>query len=218
MEKKNKFLAIPAINCSTRACAESKLQAARAMGAEWVHVDVTDGVFSSSSTWNSPETFNNAGMNVEVHLMVTEPERVIEVWLKVGVKRVIVHVESLLGRSEDIFFELLRQCKAHEAELMLSQNPNTSAEEFYPYLETVNAFQFLAVTPGFSGQSFDAQTILKIKTLRDKTKDALIEVDGGVNSLVAKLVHTAGADIVSAASFIWESDNPAASLLALQSA
>lgn len=195
-----------------------RLTAARALGAQWVHVDVTDGVFSSAATWSDSETYKNAGVHVEVHLMVTKPETIIENWLKAGAKRVIVHVESLMGRSEDVFFELSRLCKQYGATLMLSENPQTSVEEFYPYLETVHAFQFLAVAPGFSGQSFDEATLQKIAALRGKAKTAFIEVDGGVNASVAARVRAAGANAVSSASFIWESEDPIAALSALLNA
>ncbi len=218
MEKANKFVAIPAINCSTKECAEVRLRAAHALGARWVHIDVTDGVFSTGVTWNDAETFAHTGMNVEVHFMVKNPERVIERWLTAGVKRVIVHVESLMSRNEDAFFEMYRLCDAHGAMLMLSMGPDTSVEEFFPYLETVKGFQFLAVAPGFSGQLFDERTIEKIKTLRNKMPDAFIEVDGGVNADVASHVRLAGANAVSSASFIWGSEDPAAALASLQNA
>ncbi len=215
---KDRLLVIPAINCAEEACVRRTLEMVRALRAAWAHVDITDGIFSTNPTWNDTAAYRNAGLKLEVHFMVARPEHILDAWLAAGAARVIVHVESLMGRSQDIFFELMRACNARGVEFMLSENPDTAVEELYPYLETVSAFQLLAVTPGLSGQSFDERVIAKIKTLRSKAPYAAIEIDGGVNPMVAARVRAAGADIVSAASYIWESEDRAAAFRTLERA
>ncbi len=212
MEKttNHKFLAIPAVNCVDEACVQRKLRMAREFGAEWVHVDITDGEFSTNPTWGEAQNYHDAGMKLEVHLMASHPEQLVDAWLTAGVQRIIVHVEALMGRSEDVFFDIRRKCADYGVELMLSENPDTAVEELYPYLETVNAFQLLAVVPGLSGQTFDDRIVGKVTALRGKTRQADIEVDGGVNPLIASRVRAAGANIVTAASYIFGSEEPRA--------
>lgn len=216
--EKNKLLVIPAINCSTRICAEARLAATEAMGAEWIHVDVTDGIFSTHPAWGDPETYAHTRAHIEVHLMVMDPESVIEAWLRAGAARIIVHVESILKNKEDVLPELMRACAAYHATLMLSAGPETSVETLLPFVTMVKAFQFLAVPPGFSGQPFDERTIAKVKLLRERAGDALIEVDGGIDPYIAAQVRVAGADIVTSTAFIWESKDPATAFQALMRA
>jgi ribulose-phosphate 3-epimerase len=91
---------------------------------------------------------------------------------------------------------------------MLATNPDTPAEELIPYLDSVYQFQFLAVKPGFSGQEFDERIVEKVKFLRERSSDVVIEVDGGINVETAKLVRRAGADIVVSASYIFSNKDP----------
>lgn len=199
---------IPAINCATKECVEEKLHAIKEMGAAWAHVDITDGAFSKTATWHNADTYKDAGVLLEVHLMVTNPERVVDEWLAVHAKRIIVHVESFVGRDASVLREISAKCKHAAAELMLSENPDTAVEELFGFMESVDSFQLLAVTPGPSGQAFDERIIKKIEMLNEKMPNVIIEIDGGVNKEVAVRARNAGADIIVAASHIWGSDDP----------
>lgn len=207
---------IPAINCATKECAEQKLNEIRSMRAAWAHIDITDGSFSKTPTWHDAEVYARAEILLEVHLMVTHPELILDEWLAAGVKRVIVHVESFLGREEGVLRAISTKCKAHGAELMLSENPNTAVQELFGYAGSVDSFQFLAVAPGPSGQEFDERIIKKIEMLREKMPNVMIEVDGGINAEVAVRVRDTGANIVVAASFIFGNSDPHAAFRALQ--
>lgn len=207
---------IPAINCETKECAMRRLASVKTLGCKWIHVDVTDGIFSTHPTWNDATTYTNAGASLEVHFMVQDPERFIEEWLHVGAKRIIVHVEALIKKDEHVLYDLRAQCSAYGATLMLSQNPETSIEAFFPYLHDISSFQLLAVTPGLSGQSFNRAIIEKIRMLIHRAPHVDIEVDGGVNPIIARDVLRAGATIVSAASYIWESEDMEKAYRALQ--
>ena len=199
---------IPAINCATKECAVQKLNEIRNMGATWAHIDVTDGSFSKTPTWHGADVYANSGLLLEVHLMVSHPELVLDEWLAAGVKRVIVHVESLLSRDEKIVRMISAKCKEHGAELMLSENPNTAAQELLGFAGSVDSFQLLAVLPGPSGQEFDLRVIKKIEFLKEQLPNVMIEIDGGVNADIAARLRAAGADVIVAASFIFGNDNP----------
>ncbi len=199
---------IPVINCATRECAEEKLRKIQEIGAPWAHIDITDGKFSKTATWHDANTYKDGGVLLEVHLMVTHPELVVDEWLAVRAKRIIVHVESFAGRDANILHEISMKCKKNGTELMLSQNPDTRVEKFFEHAGSVDSFQLLAVQPGPSGQGFEERIIKKIEILHEKMPNVIIEFDGGVNKEVAVRVRNAGADIVIASSYIWGSVNP----------
>ena len=95
-------------------------------------------------------------------------------------------------------------------EVMLALNPETSIEEILPYLDSFLFVQLLAVSPGPSGQDFNSLILEKIELLRERSLDIVIEVDGGMNLETAKAVKEAGTDIITSASYIFDSVNPAA--------
>lgn len=144
---------------------------------EWVQIDIADGVFTPNKTWqNSSELADlQTFLNIELHLMVLEPEKNIEEWLKISaVKRVIVHLEGVKD-----FEKLKNLTDQYQKELGLAINPETSWEILKPYLEKINFVQILAVKPGLAGQKFNPQIIEKIKALKNYKNDVILEVDGG---------------------------------------
>lgn len=199
---------IPAINCQYKdfECVAEKVRAAEKFS-DWVHLDVADAKFTYNKTWDEAARWPElkTKLNLEVHLMVEEPEKISELWLKAGAKRLIVHLETI---SEKSFREISALAKNFGAEIMISSNPETPAEDMRPYFGKISGFQVLAVHPGLAGQKFQASALEKIKFLRRELPNATIEVDGGVNLETAKLVKDAGADVVAAASYVFGSDNP----------
>jgi len=207
---------IPVINCLDFGCVKKRLAQVGEIGSDWAHIDVSDGKFAPVKTWNSPEGFfklltthHQLQTNFEIHLMVEHPEDVFEDWLKVGVKRIIIHVESLRGREGKLNL-ILEKCSEENVEVMLAIRPETKPEELMPFLDALLFVQVLAVKPGFAGQRFDESAIQKIIFLRELFPDITIEVDGGMNPETAKLAREAGANIVVSASYIFESPNPQA--------
>ena len=136
--------------------------------------------------------------------MMMEPENHVSDWLKVGAKRIIVHVESSFN-----FERMKKMCDEGGAELMVSLKPDTPVEKVEPFLGGgANSVQFLAVSPGPSGQNFQEQILAKIRLLREKLSDVKIEVDGGINPETARLVKEAGTDIVVSGSYIFDASSP----------
>ena len=95
------------------------------------------------------------------------------------------------------------------ADAMLSIIPSTPADLLLPHTNSFRYFQILAVEPGLAGQTFKMSSLEKIQFLRDVAPDAKIEVDGGVNPEIARLVKIAGADMATATSYVFNSQNPA---------
>jgi ribulose-phosphate 3-epimerase len=197
---------IPVINCPDADCVGEKLARLEELGNEWIHIDVADGKFTEYKTWADPAELS-ANFNVEVHLMVKNPEAAVDSWLEAGAKRIIVHVETLDGADGGKIQAIIEKCAGYDAEIMLASNPETAFEELIPYFEIVFAFQCLAVKPGPAGQVFGETTVEKVSFIRERMPEALIEVDGGVNREVAKKVRKIGADIVTSSTYLFSSKN-----------
>jgi len=142
-------------------------------------------------------------LNVEVHLMVQDPETVIESWLQVGVRRVIVHLQTMQNPAL-----VLEVCSQHGAEAMLSFDPSVSIVQGLAYLKNFNSFQVLTVFPGASGQAQQPGWTEKIKSLREKSPTATIEVDGGMDPQNARFAKDAGANILVSGNYIFGNPDP----------
>ncbi len=199
---------IPAINCEDFDCVSKRLLKA-AEFSDWMQIDVSDGKFSKAATWNNPkELFSfikarNLVVSIEAHLMVEDVLGESLRWLVAGAKRVVVQSEAEFDVND-----LLKSCKEYGAEAMLSLSPKTSINDKQELISSFKEFQVLSVNPGFAGQEFDDESIVKIESLRKLFPDAIIEVDGGVNEKTARLINSAGADIIVSASYIFNSENP----------
>ena len=200
---------IPVINCTDITCVEEKITIAKTfLGKDdFLHVDIADGIFTFHKTWNDPAGWATlrSPFPIEVHLMVEHPEVWIAPWLAAGAKRFIVHIETL---DQDSFRSIVAQCKAGNAELVLSSNPETPVVEFTPYLHGMRHFQVLCVNPGLAGQKFLPLALEKVKWLKYALPHAIIEVDGGVAPETAKWAKNAGADVIVSTSYIFGSKNP----------
>ncbi|MBI5148004.1 MAG: ribulose-phosphate 3-epimerase [Parcubacteria group bacterium] len=172
----------------------------------WAHLDVTDGAFTSNLTWGNPEELAplKTPLKFEIHLMVEEPEKVVEQWLRAGAKGIIIHQEAV----KDPAF-ILEVCRKYGADAVLSIKPPTPVENLVPFLGNFGAVQILAVDPGLAGREFQETVLEKIKFLRKNYPDVIIEVDGGINDKTARLVKEAGADVVVSASYIFNDPDPA---------
>jgi len=199
---------IPVINCPDRACAEKIIARAKTFlhNGDWVHIDVTDGVFSKHETWNDPAGWGGMEIlfSIEAHLMVAHPEDCVKLWLDAGAKRIIVHVETLTPESAR---KILTACRERGAEAMLASNPDTPIEKLEPYMNLFSEFLVLAVHPGPAGQPFNPSVLGKIKLLKQEGA-IMIEADGGMNPETVKLAKDAGANLVASGAYIFNSQNP----------
>jgi ribulose-phosphate 3-epimerase len=200
---------IPVINCPDVACVRKKIAAAKTFLADGdsLHLDVTDGSFAEYKTWADPLEWVKlkSPFVLEVHLMVDHPELYVDDWLTAGVRRLIVHAESLTPQSMN---EILSTAERYHAEIMLSSKPESDVEDIAPYLKHFHSFQVLAVQPGPAGQEFLPFVMEKIRFLREELPDVTIEIDGGMNPERARQVKEVGADTIVSSSYIFNAADP----------
>jgi ribulose-phosphate 3-epimerase len=208
---------IPVINCPDTECVADRLaQLAKFYPPDgFVHLDVTDGVFSTHVTWANEGAWAALGVTfqLEIHLMVRHPEEHIGAWLAAGAKRFIVHVETLAWEQAEA---IATTCKNHGADVFLAFDPDAPVESGEAYASLFSMFQILAVHPGPGAQVFMPIALEKISALRLKFPHAIIEVDGGVTPEVAQMAKDAGANIVTSDHYIWTADDPKAAYEALK--
>ncbi len=201
------MLVLPVINCRDAQTANTNIKKAAAFS-NWIHIDIVDGQFAPGTTWGDPSAVKGLkqqfpAMHFEIHLMVMEPEDAAKAWIEAGVDRVIVQLETMKDPGS-----ILNEARSHGAEVMLSVSPPTPAENLIPYLSSFTAFQVLAVSPGPAGQKFWPGAIDKVRFIEKNRPTAAIEVDGGVNLEVCKLLSEAGATIVTSSTYVFSGPDP----------
>ena len=177
-------------------------------GAQYVHIDVMDGVFGPSISFGMPviKSVRDCTKRVfYVHLMITEPIRYIEEFVKVGADIITIHVEA----CEDVA-ATLQKIKESGVKAGISLNPKTKVEEIFPYLSMVDMVLVMSVQPGFGGQAYiegSEKKIADIKAEIDRQGLSVdISVDGGIKKDKAKMVLDAGANILVAGSSVYKGD------------
>ncbi len=174
-------------------------------GAHLVHVDVMDGHFVPNITIGPlvvKAVRKYTALPLDVHLMISRPERFIEAFAAAGADLLTVHIEALAGADK-----CLEQIKAAGARVGLAINPETPVEALEDKLPFLDMVTVMSVNPGFGGQSFIPGSIGKIEAVRrlvDKLAPAVeIEVDGGVTGDNAASVINAGADVLVAGAAVF---------------
>ncbi len=207
-----KLQVIPAINVNSFEEAREKIKLVEPY-VDWVQLDVADGTFTKNTIWHDSNDLLSfeTPLNIEVHLMIEKIEDRLENWLIEPVKRVIFHLET----TKDPAF-IIQKCKEAKKEVGIAIGPDAPWSRLLPFCEKVDVFQILSVHPGLPGQKFIEESVDKIKSLRRNCPSAIIEIDGGVNKEVAKKVKKAGADIVCAASYIFNSGDIQKAIKSLQ--
>ena len=178
--------------------------------AEWVHLDIMDGVFVPNISYGLPvvEQIKKASRKVlDVHLMIVQPERYVEAFRKAGADILTVHAEASTH-----LHRTLQQIKACGMKAGVALNPHTPVGTLEDIIGEADVVLVMSVNPGFGGQSFIAHAVEKVRKLKRLIKEAgsgaLIEVDGGVNTETGRLLVEAGADALVAGSFVFRSEHP----------
>ena len=187
--------------------------------ADWFHLDIMDGVFVPNISYGLPVVKairTMAEKPLDVHLMITGPERYVSDFKKAGADILTVHYEAVTH-----LHRLVWQIKNEDMMAGVALNPHTPIcllEDILPELDMV---LIMSVNPGFGGQKFIQNSLRKVEALREMAErlnpDVMIEVDGGVDDETAPLLVEAGADILVSGNYIFKSSNPIQTIEGLKS-
>jgi len=196
----------PSILSADFSCLGREIKKVELAGADMLHIDVMDGHFVPNITIG-PAVVKYirrvTRLPLDVHLMIKQPEKFIDAFVKAGSDMITVHIETISSpKLRAMSYEL----RAKGIRFGISLNPATALAKIKNALNLVDFVLVMSVNPGFSGQEFIPSVIPKIKKLRSMF-DGDIAVDGGVNDQVAGKLIRAGANILASGSYIFGAKN-----------
>ena len=199
---------------------ERDIRALKETGADYVHVDVMDGLFVPNITIGIPVVAairRITDMPLDVHLMIDRPLRYVDDFCKAGSDLLTVHVEA---DTQENTLAALKRIRGNGVRAAISVKPKTPAEAVLPFLPCCDLILVMTVEPGFGGQSFMQDMMPKLKTIRGyidaQNPGCELEVDGGVNTETARICRENGANVLVAGSAYFKAADPAAFVRAVK--
>ena len=208
----SEFKLAPSILSADFADLKSALAQCESGGAHWIHVDVMDNQFVPNLTIGPPVLKSlrpKTNKFLDVHMMVINPENLVESFAKAGADMITFHVEA----TNDVQ-SVIDLIKATGTQVGLSIKPSTKLEEIEPFYDQLDLILVMSVEPGFGGQGYIESSTERVMKIKARLKElclqdrVLIEVDGGIKLHNAKKVIDAGADVLVAGSAVFGTDDP----------
>ena len=214
---KNTLIA-PSILAADFANLQRDIEMINKSDADWFHIDIMDGVFVPNISFGMPvleAIARHAQKTIDVHLMIVDPDRYIKTFAALGANILTVHYEACAHLHRTV-----QAIKAEGMKAGVALNPHTNIDLLEDVINDIDLVCLMSVNPGFGGQSFIENTYAKIEKLKalinKKNAKTIIEIDGGVTDKNALQLSNSGADVLVAGNFVFKSENPIQTILALK--
>ena len=183
--------------------------------ADWIQIDVMDGHFVDNLSFGAPVVDDiDTKLKIDVHLMVENPADRVEEFLKAGAQHITFHAEAV--KNSDQRKALIEAIKAGGATAGIAINPETDLSEIDDCVDQVDLLLVMSVHPGFGGQEFIDDVLVKVREARSKRPELMIQMDGGVDDKTAPKCIEAGANNLVSGSFIFGSENREQAIVSLR--